>query len=200
MVASDRAAGCGGPSGVLEGCWSVDPDAAVAAGGVQVVQQLVPPGDGPLAPVGRGGGGMREGGGEFVGGEQPAVVGPQLVDRDDVGVVVGPLMAVQRVQVVGQLGAGLGGVAAVAGVPPVVVLGVAGAVVGGGGECWGGDAAGHASVFHHGDGVAHLPVGEVVAGAVGVPVLLPGGPLSLFQLGLLFGRRRVGGVVQAGVG
>src|SRR5512132_1883059 len=139
MVASDRAVGCRGPAGVLAGCWSVDPDAAVAACRVQVVQPLMPPGDGPLAAVHRGGGSMGQGGGELVGGEQPAVVGPQLVDRDHLSVVVGPLMAVQRVQVVGELGAGLGGLAAVAGVQPVVVLGAAGAVVGGGGECWGGD-------------------------------------------------------------
>ena len=54
--------------------------------------------------------------------------------------------------------------------------------------------------FYDGDGVAHLAVGEVVAGAVGVPVLLPGGPVALFQLGLLVGGRRMGGVLEAGVG
>jgi hypothetical protein len=36
----------------------------------------------------------------------------------------------------------------------------------------------------------------VVAGAVSVPVLLPGGPVALLQLGLLLGRRRQGWVVQ----
>ena len=37
-------------------------------------------------------------------------------------------------------------------------------------------------MFHDGDGVAHLAVGEVVAGAVGVPVLLPSSPLLALQL------------------
>src|SRR5215207_1429822 len=120
-------------SGVLGWRWLVDPDATMASCRVQVVQPLGPPGDGPLAAVHRARGRMRQGGGELVGGEQPAVVGPQLVDRDDVGVVVGPLMLIQRVQVVGQVGAGLGGLAAVAGVQPVVILLAARAVVGGGG-------------------------------------------------------------------
>src|SRR5215218_3592632 len=166
-------------SGVLGWRWLVDSDATMASCRVQVVEPLGPPGDGPLAAVQRASGSMRQRGGELVRGEQPAVVGPQLVDRDDLGVVVGPLMLIQCVQVVGELGAGLGGVAAVAGVQPVVILAAACAVVGGGGERWGGDAAGHAGAFHHGDGIAHLPVGEVVAGAVGVPVLLPGGPVAL---------------------
>jgi hypothetical protein len=64
------------------------------------------------------------------------------------------------------------------------------------GEGWGGDLTNHAGVFHDGDGVAHLAVGEVVAGAVGVPVLLPGGPLPALELADLFGWERVGGVMQ----
>jgi len=60
----------------------------------------------------------------------------------------------------------------------------------------GGDLAGHADLFHDGDGVAHLAVAEVVAGAVGVPVLLPGGPLVPLELLGLLGRRRVGGVME----
>jgi len=78
--------------------------------------------------------GVGEGGGELVGGNQPAVVGPQLVDRDHLRVVVGPLMAVQRRQVVGEGGTGRDRVAAVGGVQPVVVLDAAGAVVGGVGK------------------------------------------------------------------
>jgi hypothetical protein len=60
----------------------------------------------------------------------------------------------------------------------------------------GGDLAGHAGVIHDGDGVAHLAVGEVVAGAVGVPVLFPGDPLLPLQLVDLVGGERVGGVME----
>jgi len=109
-------------------------------------------------------------------------------------------MAVQGVQVLGQRGAGLDDLAAVGGVQVLVVLVGAGAVVGGRGEGWGGDTAGHAGVFHDGDGVAHLAVGEVVAGAVSVPVLFPSGPVALLQLGLLIGGQGVDGVMQALLG
>jgi hypothetical protein len=126
------------PAGLLAGCWLVDPDAAVTAGVVQVVQPLAPPGDGSLAAVGRGAGGMWEGGGELLGGDEPAVVGPQLVPGDDLGVVVGLEVLVPGVQVGDQRRARVDGVAAVDGVEVGVVV-VAGAAVGGWlGEGWGG--------------------------------------------------------------
>jgi hypothetical protein len=84
----------------------VDADAAVAAGAVQVLQPLAPPGKGPLAAIGGAGGGVGEGGVQFLGGDEPAVVGPQLVPGDDLGVVVGRQMLVAGIQVGGQRGLG----------------------------------------------------------------------------------------------
>jgi hypothetical protein len=53
-------------AGVLDACWQLaDADAAVAAGGVEVVAPLGPPGDGPLAAVHRALGRMGQGGGEL---------------------------------------------------------------------------------------------------------------------------------------
>jgi len=63
---------------------------------------------------------MREGGGELVGGDEPAVVGPQLVPGDDLRVVVGRKVPVPGVQVGGQRRAGPDGLAAVGGVEVVV--------------------------------------------------------------------------------
>ena len=97
---------------------------------------------------------------------QPSLV-QSFVPGDDLGVVVGPQVLGSGVQVGGQRWARLDGVAAVDGVEVGVVFVAAGAVAGWLGEGWGGDLAGHASVFHDRDGVAHLAVGEVVAGAVG---------------------------------
>jgi hypothetical protein len=70
-----RIDGCRVPAGVLV----VDTEPAVATGGVQVLQPLVPPGDGPLAAVHRHRCGVGQGGGELAGGDQPAVVGLELV-------------------------------------------------------------------------------------------------------------------------
>jgi hypothetical protein len=89
------------PAGLLAGCWLVDPDTAVTAGRLQVIEPLSPPRDGPLAAVHRGAGGMWEGGGELLGGDKPAVVGPQLVPGDDLCVVVGLEVLVPGVEVGG---------------------------------------------------------------------------------------------------
>jgi len=73
---------------------------------------------------------MREGGVQFIGGDEPAVVGPQLVPGDDLCVVVGRQVLVPGVQIGDQRRAGLDGLAAIGPVAVVVVLLAAGAVAG----------------------------------------------------------------------
>lgn len=74
--------------------------------------------------------------------------------------VVGALVLVDSVQVGGQGRAGCDGLAAVGGIEVGGVVFLAtGAVAGWLGKGGVGTWRGHAGVFHHGDGVAHLAVG-----------------------------------------
>jgi hypothetical protein len=69
-----------------------------------------------------------QGRGELIGGGEPAVVGPELVPGDDLGVVVGALVLADGLQVGDQPAAGLGALTAVGGIKPGVVLIAGGAI------------------------------------------------------------------------